>query len=91
MIHIPQILYKPPGGSLFSSSTFEGEGLIWGGSFNLVKIVVSAPWKELKYKAQEQEFGAHAMQPRIKNRAELLTSEYTIPDQFKWSFTVVID
>ena len=61
------------------------------GLFNLAKIVVLALHKELERsgKAQVQEVVGYAAEDQRKS--ELLTRKYTIQDQSKWSFTVMID
>ena len=45
--------------------------------------------EKLKYKKVGRRL--KVMQPRIKIKSELPFGKYTIPDQSKWSFTVVID
>ena len=71
----------------------ETEGFLEGGGlFNLAKMVVLALHKELERKVEKLKYKKlKVMRPRIKSKSNLLTRKYTIQDQSKWSFTVMID
>ena len=54
--------------------------------------MVSVLQKELVYKKVNLKYKKlEVVQPKIKNKSELPAGEQTIPDQFTWSFIVVID
>ena len=54
-------------------------------------VVLILP-KELECKVENlKNKKLKVIESRIKNQSDLSTREQTIPDQSKWSFTVVID
>ena len=62
------------------------------GLFNLEKTMVWVLQKELEYELEKLKYKKFwVMQQWIKNKSALPDGEQTTPDQFTWSFTVVID
>ena len=65
-----------PSGGLFITNPFEG-GLIWeegggGGSYLILKTMVSVLHKDLEYKVDKLKYiRLEVMQPRIKNKSDL--------------------
>ena len=54
--------------------------------------MVSVLHKELEHKVNKFKYkNLEVMQPRIKNKSELLAAEYTSLDQSTRSLTIVID
>ena len=63
-----------------------------GGLSDLAKTMVSAVHIEQEYKVEKlRDKKFEVTHPRIKYKSHLQTRERTVPDQYKWSFTVVID
>ena len=55
-------------------------------------MLVSVLHKELECKVDKLKYKKlEVMQQGSKNKSEFPTREKTIPDQYKWNFTVVVD